>query len=108
MQALQRNSYDPKMQLKKIRTYKIPKFNKPTWLRGNMSAMSFLYLFTGCLDLALIDGQKKQRLPQAGKTCREMTPSMLLIFKCFFVCLKLPRKLINWAFTKLCFLSLPN
>lgn len=45
-----------------------------------MSAMSFLYLLTGCLDLALREGQKKQREPQAGKTWREITPETLLIF----------------------------
>jgi len=43
--------------------------------------MSFLYLLTGCLDLALREGQKKQRLPQTGKTWREITPeTFLLIF----------------------------
>lgn len=45
-----------------------------------MTAMSFLYLLTGCLDLALREGQKKQREPQAGKTWREITPETLLIF----------------------------
>lgn len=45
-----------------------------------MSAMSFLYLFTGCLDLALMAGQKKQRVPQAGRTWREITPETALIF----------------------------
>jgi hypothetical protein len=45
-----------------------------------MSAMSFLYLFTGCLDLALKPGQRKQREPQAGRTCREITPDTVLIF----------------------------
>lgn len=46
-----------------------------------MSAISFLYLFTGCLDLGLKEGQKKQRLPQAGKTWRETTPETVLIFE---------------------------
>lgn len=45
-----------------------------------MSLTSFLYLLTGCLDLGLIDGQKKQRLPHAGKTCLEITPETTLIF----------------------------
>jgi aromatic ring-opening dioxygenase catalytic subunit (LigB family) len=45
-----------------------------------MSAMSFLYLFTGCLDLALKPGQRKQREPQAGRTCREITPDTVVIF----------------------------
>lgn len=44
-----------------------------------MSAMSFLYLLTGCLDLALKEGQKKQRVPQAGRTWRETTPEMVAI-----------------------------
>lgn len=41
--------------------------------------MSFLYLLTGCLDLARNPGQKKQRLPQAGKTWRDTTPETALI-----------------------------
>lgn len=41
--------------------------------------MSFLYLLTGCLDLALRAGQKTQRLPQTGKTWREITPETLLV-----------------------------
>jgi len=45
--------------------------------------MSFLYLLTGCLDLALREGQKKQRLPQAGKTWREITPETLFLI--FFI-----------------------
>lgn len=47
--------------------------------RGKISARSFLYLLTGCLDLALIEGQKKQRLPHAGTTFLDITP----IFFCF-------------------------
>ena len=50
-----------------------------TWFRGKISAISFLYLLTGCLDLALIPGQKKQRLPHAGITCLEITPEIALI-----------------------------
>jgi aromatic ring-opening dioxygenase catalytic subunit (LigB family) len=46
-----------------------------------MSAMSFLYLLTGCLDLALKEGQKKQRLPQAGRTWRETTPDTVVILE---------------------------
>lgn len=42
--------------------------------------MSFLYLLTGCLDLALMAGQKKQRLPHAGNTWRDITPETTLIF----------------------------
>lgn len=46
-----------------------------------MSAMSFLYLLTGCLDLVLKEGQQKQREPQAGSTWRETTPDTVVIFK---------------------------
>jgi len=35
-----------------------------------MSAMNFLYLLTGCLDLALRKGQNKQREPQAHKQAK--------------------------------------
>lgn len=44
-----------------------------------MSDINFLYLFTGCLDLALIAGQKKQRVPHAGNTCLEITPEIVLL-----------------------------
>lgn len=47
--------------------------------RGKMSAINLLYLLTGCLDLALIAGQKKQRLPHAGRTCLEITPETTLM-----------------------------
>lgn len=50
-----------------------------TWPRGKISAINFLYLFTGCLDLARIAGQKKQRLPHTGKTCLDITPDTTLI-----------------------------
>lgn len=40
----------------------------------NISASNFLYRFTGCLDLARSEGQKKQRLPQAGTTRLDITP----------------------------------
>jgi hypothetical protein len=33
-----------------------------------------LYRLTGCLDLALSEGQKKHRLPQAGTTRLDITP----------------------------------
>nr|GMD39781.1 hypothetical protein Iba_chr10aCG3050 [Ipomoea batatas]GMD42929.1 hypothetical protein Iba_chr10cCG0410 [Ipomoea batatas] len=46
---------------------------------GKMSDINFLYLFTGCLDLALIAGQKKQRVPHTGKTCLETTPETVLL-----------------------------
>lgn len=80
------------------------KKKKPTWLRGKISAMSFLYLLTGCLDLARIAGQKKQRLPQAGKTCREITPETTLIFPISNI---YDQKYFNLA-SKVCFLSLLN
>lgn len=48
--------------------------NKITRDRGKISARSFLYRFTGCLDLARSEGQKQQRLLQAGNTRLEITP----------------------------------
>jgi hypothetical protein len=66
--------------------------------------MSFLYLLTGCLDLARIAGQKKQRLPQAGKTCREITPETTLIFPISNI---YDQKYFKLA-SKVCFLSLLN
>jgi len=58
-----------------------------TWFRGKISAMSFLYLLTGCLDLALIAGQKKQRLPHAGITCLETKPEIALILDSKYISL---------------------
>jgi hypothetical protein len=49
--------------------------------------MSFLYLLTGCLDLALIAGQKKQRLPHAGITCLETKPEIALILDSKYISL---------------------
>lgn len=48
--------------------------NKITWDRGKISARSFLYRFTGCLDLARSEGQKQQMLLQAGNTRLDITP----------------------------------
>lgn len=58
---------------------------KLTWDRGKISAINFLYLFTGCLDLARIAGQKTQRVPHAGKTCLEITPETTLILNSNYV-----------------------
>lgn len=85
----------------------IKKGEKRTWLRGKMSAMSFLYLLTGCLDLARNAGQKKQRPPQAGKTWRESTPETALIFE-FKIHTIHFTQIWKWAPHKLAFLSLPN
>lgn len=48
--------------------------NKITRDRGKISARSLLYRFTGCLDLARSEGQKQQRLLQAGNTRLDITP----------------------------------
>lgn len=52
---------------------------KLTGFLGKISEISFLYLFTGCLDLVVNAGQKKQRLPHTGKTCLDTTPETALI-----------------------------
>lgn len=51
--------------------------------RGKISARSFLYRFTGCLDLARNEGQKKQRLPQTGNTRLDITPILTEITPLF-------------------------
>lgn len=67
-----------------------------------MSATSFLYLLTGCLDLVRNPGQKKQRLPQAGKTWRDTTPETELILDI------VDEQSMKMGLKILPFLSLPN
>ena len=52
---------------------------KLTCEERKISASSFLYLFTGCLDLGLNAGQNTQRLPHTGRSCLETTPETTLI-----------------------------
>ena len=57
-----------------IQRHEGQELQKETCVLGKMSAKIFLYRLIGCLDLVRREGQKKQRLSQAGISFLDTTP----------------------------------